>query len=1070
LEQSEITFSADLNFGAVDRILRIRLEELSSAARVNWQVMSMRHSIPLIRLVMVTCGTVVVCYALAVLWIVSTTPDPGIRVLLSETPSAATPESVYGIVVRRIVGPAIPIDKTGPQPVTGDRLLQLGDTEVNSFLDFTTVLARLRSFDVPPGGLIQESNRELLQERLVADVRRLPPLVEQAGTGERYIRLRLGRGGREYEVWMPLQPLPLAELLLTLAWFLLQFGILSVGGLALWARPFDRAERVFFAMCLVTMAGFVGGFHWWTIAGSLWLTVPFAIAAVLIPVVSLHFFCLYPDPKPWFILRPRQALLALYGLPVLSIAGLLSAILISNLSHHRQQSPNEIQEQLQRVMQSIHASLVVAAGYFVMTLIALADSFFSQRNILKQRQVEWILGAALAATLPVGYTLYLARFDKEAFALGSATIPMFAASLLFMVAYAVGVLGPKLNLLEEVVDRGMTYYLLSGGLSTLASLGKLSSGLLGLWQYQHFPNQAPMVLALVLAALGLMSFARDRLQQFIDRIFNRNRFPLDRAMQPLFTGTSGLGNPETMAQRLLSACRELLGVDRAALYLREGDDGAFPLIAKANLDRAPLRFASDQELLELLESGSETANARGQTGSLPESSRSLRMLRELDIELVHALDAEDRLDGALMLGPKRNGTHFTSDDLLLLGSLGHVMRVALQGARVQQVVARLSEDLQHKNSRLNEQQRLIAMLQSEITARNTHASVGVPGTDSVPFRRETIKGNSAAVREVLETVRKVSQSDSSVLVRGESGTGKELLALALHDNSPRRNGPLVSVHCGALSPGLLESELFGHVKGAFTGAHRDKVGRFEMASGGTLFLDEIGDISPETQIKLLRVLQQREFEPVGGTQSIQVDVRLIAATHQNLEKLIAEGKFREDLYYRLNVISITLPPLRERGDDIIELALHFLTRAAERAGKRVSHLDDGAIDALRRYSWPGNIRELENAIERAVVLADGSALTVAELPAAVLAGLPQSNWIEMDSHVRGRAPTAPTVPGRRRGRPPRGASKNNSPPEPGRADLVEALAKAGGNKAEAARLLGVPRSTFFSRMKRFGLE
>jgi DNA-binding NtrC family response regulator len=243
-----------------------------------------------------------------------------------------------------------------------------------------------------------------------------------------------------------------------------------------------------------------------------------------------------------------------------------------------------------------------------------------------------------------------------------------------------------------------------------------------------------------------------------------------------------------------------------------------------------------------------------------------------------------------------------------------------------------------------------------------------------------------------------------------------------------------------------------------------------MASGGTLFLDEIGDISPETQIKLLRVLQQREFEPVGGTQSIQVDVRLIAATHQNLEKLIAEGKFREDLYYRLNVISITLPPLRERGDDIIELALHFLTRAAERAGKRVSHLDDGAIDALRRYSWPGNIRELENAIERAVVLADGSALTVAELPAAVLAGLPQSNWIEMDSHVRGRAPTAPTVPGRRRGRPPRGASKNNSPPEPGRADLVEALAKAGGNKAEAARLLGVPRSTFFSRMKRFGLE
>jgi len=1032
---------------------------------------SIRNSISLTRLALVTSGTVVVCYALAVLWFVSTTPDPGIRVLLSDSLRVETGEPVAGILIRRIVGRPIVIEKMAPQPTVGDRLLQLGDQKVNSFLDFTALLARLRSFELPPGGLIQESNQELLQDRLVAEVQRLPPLVEQAGTGDRYIRLKLARGGREYEVWMPLQPLPLGELLLTLAWFLLQFGILAVGGLALWARPFDRAERVFFAMCLLTMAGFVGGFHWWTIAGSLWLTIPFAIAAVLIPVVSLHFFCLYPDPKPWFVQRPHRGIAALYGLPSIAIAGLLAVILNSNSSHRQNQQPDEIREQLQWVMQAVHWSLVLAAGYFVLTLISLADSFFSQRNALKQKQVQWILVAAIAATIPVGYTLYLARFDKEAFALGSATIPMFAASLLFMVAYAVGVLGHKLNLLEEVVDRGMTYYLLSGGLSTVSSLGKLASCLLGLWQYQHFPNQAPMVLALVLAALGLLSFARDRLQQVIDRLFNHSRFPLDRAMQPLVTGTSGLGNPEAMAQRLLSACRELLGVDRAALYLREGDDGAFPLIAKANLDRAPLRFASDLELLELLESGSESANARGQSGSLPESSRSLRMLRELDVELVHALDAEGRLDGALMLGPKRNGTQFTSDDLLLLGSLGHVMRVALQGARVQQVVARLSEELQHKTARLQEQQRLIAMLQTEITVRSTNATATAAGTGMDPsaFRRDTIKGNSPVVREVLETVRKVSQSDSSVLVRGESGTGKELLALALHDNSPRRNGPLVSVHCGALSPALLESELFGHVKGAFTGAHRDKVGRFEMASGGTLFLDEIGDISPETQIKLLRVLQQREFEPVGGTQTVQVDVRLIAATHQNLERLIAEGKFREDLYYRLNVISITLPPLRERGDDIIELALHFLARATERAGKRVSHLDDGAIDALRRYPWPGNIRELENAIERAVVLAEGDALTLAELPTAVISGIPQTSW-EPDAPTRSRMPASQPVPGRRRGRPPRGQSTTSPIPEPGRDDLVEALARAGGNKAEAARLLGVPRSTFFSRMKRFGLE
>jgi transcriptional regulator with GAF, ATPase, and Fis domain len=962
------------------------------------------------------------------------------------------------------------IDKGGPKPAAGDRLLELGESSVHSFLDFTGVVAEMRAFELPPGGLMQESNRAVLETRLVSECERLPPLVEQAGTGDRFIRMRLERGDRQFQLWMPQQPLPLIELSLTLAWFLLQFGILAVGGLALWARPFDRAEQVFFAMCLVTMVGFVGGFHWWTISGSLWLTVPFAIAAMLVPVVSLHFFCLYPDPKPWLVQRPRQGVLAIYGLPIVATLGLLGLILTSNLAQRWGAPPQEVRIQLQWVMQGVHWSLVLAATYFGLTLVALTDSFFSQRNTLKLQQVRWILGAALSSTIPVGYTLYLARFDKEAFALGSATVPMFVASLLFMVAYAVGILRHKLTLLDEVVDRGMTYYLVSAALSTISSLGKLGSCLLGLWQYQHFPSQAPMLLALVIAALGILTFAKDRLQQVIDRSFNRSRFPLDQAMVPLVHGAAALGNPETMAQRLLGACRDLLGVERAAIYLREGDDGAFPLIAMMNLERAPLRFASDQELLEILETETETGGGRGESGQSSEGPRSMRVLRELDVELVHALESEGRLDGALMLGPKRNGTRFTADDLLLLGSLGQVVRVALQGARVQQVVARMSEELQHKTARLTEQQRLIAMLQSEITTRRSTVSPVVHPADAPPFRREMIKGNSPPIREVLDTVRKVSQSQSSVLVRGESGTGKELLALALHDNSPRRNGPLVSVHCGALAPGLLESELFGHVKGAFTGAHRDKVGRFEMANGGTLFLDEIGDISPDTQVKLLRVLQQREFEPVGGSQTIPVDVRLIAATHQNLERLIAEGKFREDLYYRLNVISISLPPLRERGDDIIDLALHFLARAAERSGKRVTHLDEGAMEALRRYPWPGNIRELENAIERAVVLVEGDALTLTDLPTAVVSGSPPVARGEPDSSTRpiGLGTGQPGT--RRRGRPPRAAGAVQAFQEPGKDDLVQALARAGGNKAEAARLLGVPRSTFFSRLKRFGLD
>ncbi|MFG0331853.1 MAG: sigma-54 interaction domain-containing protein, partial [Maioricimonas sp. JB049] len=303
-------------------------------------------------------------------------------------------------------------------------------------------------------------------------------------------------------------------------------------------------------------------------------------------------------------------------------------------------------------------------------------------------------------------------------------------------------------------------------------------------------------------------------------------------------------------------------------------------------------------------------------------------------------------------------------------------------------------------------------------------------------------------------------------IRGESGTGKELLAKSIHDNSDRRHGPLVTVHCAALSPSLLESELFGHVKGAFTDAREDKVGRFALADGGSLFLDEIGDVSLDVQVKLLRVLQERTFEPVGGSRSMTVDVRLMAATHQNLERLIAAGKFREDLYYRLNVITVTLPPLRERRDDIFELAVHFLRRATERSGKRIVRMTDEALEALRQYDWPGNIRELQNVMERAVVLADGEQITLGDLPHEVQTGAPlrlTSDVVEVKSSpvllTHAAAPRQHAAARRSRRRDPMQEQ----------AELQAALNEAEGNKAEAARLLGLPRSTFYSKLKKFGL-
>ena len=248
------------------------------------------------------------------------------------------------------------------------------------------------------------------------------------------------------------------------------------------------------------------------------------------------------------------------------------------------------------------------------------------------------------------------------------------------------------------------------------------------------------------------------------------------------------------------------------------------------------------------------------------------------------------------------------------------------------------------------------------------------------FSFHNIIGNSHEMRDVFEQVMRVSRANTTVLIRGESGTGKELIAKAIHYNSPRKDKPFISVNCAAIPETLIESEFFGHEKGAFTGAIARKKGRFEIADDGTIFLDEIGELTPITQVKFLRVLQQQEFERVGGTQTLRVDVRVIAATNADLEQLMSNGKFREDLYYRLNVFSIYLPPLRDRKTDILLLADHFMIKYGRQQGKSIKRISTPAIDMLMRYHWPGNVRELENCIERAVLVCEDQVIHSYHLP------------------------------------------------------------------------------------------
>ena len=270
---------------------------------------------------------------------------------------------------------------------------------------------------------------------------------------------------------------------------------------------------------------------------------------------------------------------------------------------------------------------------------------------------------------------------------------------------------------------------------------------------------------------------------------------------------------------------------------------------------------------------------------------------------------------------------------------------------------------------------------------------------------DNIVGSSPAMQEVFNVIEQVAPTKASVLITGESGTGKELVAQAIHEHGPRSSAPFVKLHCAALAETILESELFGHERGAFTGAAGRREGRFKHADGGTLFLDEIGEISPAIQVKLLRFLQERSFERVGGNETLKVDVRVIAATNRDLPSEVAAGKFREDLYYRLNVVNIEMPPLRARPSDLLPLAAHFLARFAKENGKRIEGFAEDAVERIASYRWPGNVRELENVIERAVVLCEGTSLTAKHLPAGVGAAskggirIPGSTLEEVERHL-----------------------------------------------------------------------
>jgi transcriptional regulator with GAF, ATPase, and Fis domain len=519
--------------------------------------------------------------------------------------------------------------------------------------------------------------------------------------------------------------------------------------------------------------------------------------------------------------------------------------------------------------------------------------------------------------------------------------------------------------------------------------------------------------------------------------------------------------PETLPDKILDAAIELAGAERGFLIVRsaaapagprpeidsaggEGDAGpGWEVVAARNIDREnvkkALRKVSRSITSQVLESGTafRSDDAFNDDALSPRQSVAELKLRSV---LCVPMRVGDDVRGCLYVDNRFAQGQFDDHSQELLEAFADQSALALERVRLLEENARMLRDLEIKNEELK------SALAEQAKALDSLSEGFVPSGLELRYRYPTIVGRGRAITAMLTVLDRITDGDFPVLLYGESGTGKELVARALHENGPRRERPFVGVNCGAIAEGLLESELFGAVKGAYTGAVKDRMGLIEAAQGGVLFLDEIGEMSLALQAKLLRVLQERRVRRVGGNDEIAVDVRVISATHRDLAREVASGRFREDLYYRLKVVQVEVPPLRERREDISTLVEHFLARLHGGAanGKARPQVTRECLERLMAHDWPGNVRELQNEITRM------HALGGEVLGPDLVSHLSKSPRVTSQGGVRG-------LVGRRM--------------EDVEAELIRAtLEITGGKRGEAARMLGIPRRTFYNRLKALGIE
>ncbi|MBI2889765.1 MAG: sigma 54-interacting transcriptional regulator [Nitrospirae bacterium] len=823
----------------------------------------------------------------------------------------------------------------------------------------------------------------------------------------------------------------------------------ALGLLVVFKRGAEPGAKTLSLWCLSSAVLIVGSIRWVKLAESTWFFAPWVAVTTIYAPLLLHFTLALASGAG---LRPSDRRspyrLLLYVPSALYLGGMVALLL-----HAKRLSAWGMDdlEVFRPLIQITMVFLVHVPLYLGATAIGLVRSYVSTPAIETKRQIRWIFWAAVLTllTILVGVGPFLAR-DFASFLWGGLAPSLLVFIPIMPLACTLAFFRYRLMDIELLVSRGVAYLasaVLAVGLFLLI-LAAVS------WSLRTLTLDAPVATTVLSALCVALVFhpLRQAAKSFVDRRFFPERQGFRKKVLQASGSLTTLLDRDDIVQATIGTAVDALHLRQGVVFLQDGTTGRFERTATAGegLPAARLALAPDNPLAQALpETGKGLSRFEIQNRArfAPKRAELLAAMAETECEAVIPLFFETELRGFLGLGSKLSGDLFATEEMDLMQTLANQAATALENSASYAKVTDLNRRLKAQVEKIESQQGQILSLQERLVQENVYLREEI--RDRHNF--EEVIGSSPAIREVLDTVGRVAPTPSTVLLLGETGTGKELIARAIHFNSLRRDEPFVRFNCAALPEGLVESELFGHEKGAFTGAVGRKTGRFELAHKGTIFLDEIGDTSPGTQVRLLRVLQEKAFERLGGTETIRVNARVIAASNQDLGALISAGKFREDLFYRLNVVAIRVPPLRDRRSDVYPLVLHFMNKYNKAMGKNFRRVDEEVMAALVNYAWPGNVRELENVLERAMALGTGDTLTAQHLPAEISFGA-------------------------QRGDTPQHAAQDSLLPhtlqdleELEKERLLAALEKARGNRSRAARLLGIPKSTMWDKLKKHGL-